>query len=321
MYPRHTFAATGGERMQDTEVWRGGVNAWECDEMGHLNTRFYVMRAVEGLAMLFGQLGLPGLTHPATATTFAIEEMHIRFHREARLATPLRMTAGLLSIDATGAEVLLVIDDLASAEVKATFRTRLRHILPATRTPVPWPAAVARAARDRLTDLPEIAQPRSTGTGPVQTRATRARAQALQRIAMGVVGPDRTDAFGLMGAWGFIGAVSDGVRGLTGPFRDIIAGNADPVPQRVGGAVLEFRILHLDWPRLGDAYEVRGGLMGIEGQVQKLVFWMLDPLSGRVWGSMQSIAVNFDLDSRKLIRITDKARAELAPLVTPGLDL
>ena len=24
------------------EVWRGGVNTWECDEMGHLNVRFYV---------------------------------------------------------------------------------------------------------------------------------------------------------------------------------------------------------------------------------------------------------------------------------------
>ena len=31
------------------EVWRGGVNTWECDEMGHLNVRFYVARAMEGL--------------------------------------------------------------------------------------------------------------------------------------------------------------------------------------------------------------------------------------------------------------------------------
>ncbi len=312
-----------GLRMDDltTEVWRGGVNTWECDEMGHMNTRFYVARAVEGLAALLAQLGLPGMTSPRAASTFSVEEMHIRFHREAHASASLRMTGGVLSQDATGLEALLILEDLNTLECKATFRTRLRHVVPGSQTPVPWPAGFAERASARKVDLPDIAQPRSTGTGPVESTATLERAQGLKRMAMGVVGPDRADAFGLMGAWGFIGAVSDGIRSLTGPFRDIISQNADEVPQRVGGAVLEFRILHLDWPRLGDAYEVRGGLAGIEGQVQKLVFWMLDPITGRVYGTMHSIAVNFDLDKRKVIRVSDRARALLEPLTTPGLDL
>ena len=304
-----------------TEVWRGGVNTWECDEMGHMNTRFYVLRAVEGLAALLAQLGLPGLTAPGSASTFSVEEMHIRFHREAHASTSLRMTGGVLSQDDTGADTLLILEDLSSGAIKATFRTRLRYVKAGTQTPLRWPDGFAQKAAARQVSLPDIAQPRSTGTGPVETTATLERAQSLKRMAMGVVGPDRADAFGLMGAWGFIGAVSDGIRSLTGPFREIICQNADPVPQRVGGAVLEFRILHLDWPRLGDTYEVRGGLEGVEGPVQKLVFWMLDPVSGRVYGTMHSIAVNFDLDTRKVIRISDQARALLEPLVTPGLAL
>ena len=39
------------------EVWRGGVNTWECDEMGHMNVRFYVSRFIEGLAGLALRLG------------------------------------------------------------------------------------------------------------------------------------------------------------------------------------------------------------------------------------------------------------------------
>lgn len=303
------------------EVWRGGVNTWECDEMGHLNTRFYVQRASEGLAMLLAQLGLPRCTAPDAPGTFAIDEMHIRFHREARASASLRMTGGVLGHDATGAEMLLVMEDIARAEVKATFRTRLRHVRPDSGAAQPWPEGFAARAAARRVPLPEIAAPRSTGTGPVASAASLAAAQGLMRMSMGVVGPERVDAFGRMGAWGFIGAVSDGIRGLTGPFREIIAQNADPVPARVGGAVVEFRILHLDQPRLGDAYEVRGGLAGVEGQVQKLVFWMLDPVSGRVWGTMQSIAVNFDLDTRRVIRITDRARTLLEPLTLPGLAL
>lgn len=304
-----------------TEVWRGGVNAWECDEMGHLNTRFYVMRAVEGLTLLLAQLGLPGLARPGSATTFAVEEMHIRFHREARQAAALRITGGILGHDATGANTLLVMEDIVTGEVKATFRSRLRHLSAEARQPVDWPEGFAARAEARKVSLPEIAAPRSTGTGPVTSTASLPGAQGLARLSMGVVGPERADAFGRMAAWGFIGAVSDGIRSLTGPFREIIAQNADAVPARVGGAVLEFRILHLDWPRLGDAYEVRGGLAGVEGQVQKLVFWMLDPVDGRVCGTMQSIAVNFDLDTRRVIRISDRARALLEPLVVPGLAL
>ncbi|MCA0204794.1 MAG: thioesterase [Proteobacteria bacterium] len=305
----------------DTEVWRGSVAAWECDEMGHLNTRFYVLRAVEGLAMLLAQLGLPGTTRADAETSFAVEDMHIRFHREARQAASLSLSGGVLEAGEDWAEVLLVMEDVAKAEVKATFRIRLRHIRPASDAALPWPEGFPARAEARRVSMPEIAAPRSTPVGPVVSRASAAAARGMARLSMGVVGPDRVDAFGRMGAWNFIGAVSDGIRSLTGPFRDIIAQNADPVPARVGGAVVEFRILHLDWPRLGDAYEVRGGLQGIEGQVQKLVFWMLDPVSGRVWGTMQSIAVNFDLDTRKVIRVSDRARAVLAPLSLPGLEL
>ena len=305
----------------DTEVWRGSVAAWECDEMGHLNTRFYVLRAVEGLAMLLAQLGLPGTTRADAETSFAVEDMHIRFHREARQAASLSLSGGVLEAGEDWAEVLLVMEDVAKAEVKATFRIRLRHIRPASDAALPWPEGFAARAEARRVSMPEIAAPRSTPVGTVVSQASAAAAQGMARLSMGIVGPDRVDVCGRMGAWNFIGAVSDGIRSLTGPFRDIIAQNADPVPSRVGGAVLEFRILHLDWPRLGDAYEVRGGLQGIEGQVQKLVFWMLDPVSGRVWGTMQSIAVNFDLDTRKVIRVSDRARALLAPLSVPGLEM
>ena len=32
------------------EVYRGSINTWECDEMGHMNVRFYVAKMMEGLA-------------------------------------------------------------------------------------------------------------------------------------------------------------------------------------------------------------------------------------------------------------------------------
>ena len=46
------------------EVWRGGVNTWEIDMMGHLNVRFYVARAMEGLVGAAAALGMAGAFRP-----------------------------------------------------------------------------------------------------------------------------------------------------------------------------------------------------------------------------------------------------------------
>jgi acyl-CoA thioester hydrolase len=65
--------------------WQGTANAWECDEMGHLNVRHYLARAEDALAILLASHAIP----PRAVTT-----QHIRYHRETRAGTPLRIDGG-----------------------------------------------------------------------------------------------------------------------------------------------------------------------------------------------------------------------------------
>ena len=46
---RTSDAPSGPPQGLGPVVWRGGVNTWECDEMGHMNVRFYLAKAMEGL--------------------------------------------------------------------------------------------------------------------------------------------------------------------------------------------------------------------------------------------------------------------------------
>lgn len=105
-----------------TEVWRGGVNPWECDDMAHLNTRFYVARATEALPVLFAQAGLPGLFAPGRGVT--VQDMHIRFHREARVGTPLHMTAAFSAVGPDAVEVAMLLYHSRDGAVAAGFRLR-----------------------------------------------------------------------------------------------------------------------------------------------------------------------------------------------------
>jgi len=73
------MSASGG-----LEVWRGGVNTLECDAMGHMDVRFYVARAMEGLVGLASALGLNGAFRERANATLLVKDHHIRFLREAR---------------------------------------------------------------------------------------------------------------------------------------------------------------------------------------------------------------------------------------------
>ncbi|MFB9948738.1 thioesterase family protein [Rhizobium puerariae] len=306
------------------EVWRGSARQWEVDEMDHWNTQFYVARCNEGLAMLFGFMGLPGLFSPLSATTVAFNEHHIRFHREAHAGAPLHMTGGFLQVGEMTAFAIFVLHHSESGQVAATFRVRLTHVHASDGvTPLPWAAAFRERVADALVETPREAAPRGTDDEPVTLTASREQAMAfgLKRTAMSLIEQDACDAFGRMGPQRFIGAVGGGVKQLTGPLRAIVGELAETPPGRVGGAVLEFRILYGETPRIGDCFEIWGGLHRTDKRTMSLVFWMVDPVTGRVFGSMQSIAIVFDLDARAIVEISPAARQALAEHVTEGLEL
>jgi acyl-CoA thioester hydrolase len=305
------------------EVWRGGVNTWECDEMGHMNVRFYVARVGEGLAGLAAALGMPQAYAPGAGASLLIREQHIRFLREARAAAPLVMRAAVLSMTETEAEVLQVLFHAQSGEPSATVVSRLSHVTPGDGRPFPWPRQARERAGGLTVALPAYAAPRGLTLEPFESGASLARADELDLrvLAAGAVGPQDCDVFGRMRAEHFIGRVSDGIAGLVGPFRAIVAEHALEPPVHVGGAVLEYRLAYLDWPKAGGRFVIRSGLVGTDGAVQTVVNWMLDPDSGKPWGTSMAVAGVFDLDRRRLVPVTPKARSKLQPFVVPGLAL
>jgi acyl-CoA thioester hydrolase len=102
--------ATGADaETLGIEVWRGGVNTWECDEMGHMNVRFYVTRAMEGMVGLAAALGMPQAYAPGAGASLLLREQHIRFLREVPAARPLHMRAGVISMNESEAETLQVL--------------------------------------------------------------------------------------------------------------------------------------------------------------------------------------------------------------------
>lgn len=305
------------------EIWRGGANTWECDEMGHMNVRFYVTKAVEGLVGLAAALGLPHAFAAHAGSTLIVREQHIRFLREAHAGAALHMTGGVVEMGEDSARFIQLLWHSDSGALAASFQTVVAHVTPAEGRPFPWPARTRERAAGLMLAVPDQAAARSVSLEPFESRASLERADALGlvRIAQGAVLPADCDLFGRMRTEMFIGRVSDGIGRLVRGFRDTVTAAAEAQPKRVGGAVLEYRLVHLDWPRAGDRLEIRSGLKDADTRTKRMIHWMLDPDTGKAWGTSEAVAITLDLDARKIVPISEDARVELMKQATAGLTL
>jgi acyl-CoA thioester hydrolase len=295
-----------------TEVWRGGVNPWQCDQMGHLNVRFYVAHAMEGLAGVGAMLGMDRAFSPRATSTLVVQEHHIRFLREARAGDALHMTAGVLEIDEKGAVVLQILRHSRSGEVSAVFHTRLLHARASDGEAFAWPKAALARASQAMIQVPPGLGPRSMtpGEAPPPVSAERARRLGLVRYAAGAFGPQECDAFGRVSAHHVMARIGDGAAQAIASARSAVGPvAADGRP--IGLAVVEYRLIYFDAPRAGDRYDVRSGLRQAETRRLGWSHWMLDPDTGRPWAMAVGLLVPFDLDARKTMSLPEEAVAML----------
>ena len=309
------MSAAAGEGV---EVWRGSVATWECDAMGHLNVGFYVAKSMEALIGLAAELGMAGAFAADARATLIVREQHIRFLREARPGAALSMTGGVVEIGESDARLLLLLRH-ADGQLAASFQTVVDHATAHDGRAFPWPARVLARAEALKVAVPPEAASRSVALDPVKSRASVARADqiGLRRTGLGAVSAADCDGFGRMRTELMMARLSDGIPHVFEGQRPAAA----DLGKRAGGAALEYRLIHLDWPRAGDRVELRSGVAGGDARFRRLIHWLLDPDSGRPWGVAESIAVSFDLETRKMITLSDEALAEADARVVKGLTL
>lgn len=304
------------------EVWSGIVATWETDRMGHMNARFYVGRAMEALAGLAAELGMPRAFSPAAESTLVVREQHLRFLREARPGALIHITGGVLEMDEADARVSLVMRHL-NGDLAAALQVTVAHVTARDLRPFPWPQRVRERAAGLATTAPPKAQARSLDLAPAAITASleRARQLGLTRIANGVVQPGDCDVFGRMRAEAVMARIIDGVPRLSQqPSADGQPGPGLGGPN-LGGAALEYRLIHLAWPRAGDRLQIWSGFSAVEPRTRNVVHWLLDPETGRPWAVAEAVAASFDLEARKIAALPPAALEQMRRRVVPGLTL
>ena len=305
------------------QLWSGSANMWDCDEMGHMNVRVYVEKAMESLGNLAGSLAMPNAFRPGAPSTLLPAEHHIRFIREVHPGRPLNMVGCVLEWDTTSA---LIYQEMrhADGQVAAAFRTRLLHVDAKHGKPFEWSPRTRAQLEALRGEAPAQTAPRGLdpGVAPVPPSiATQAHVKrsGAPEIGRGSVPLQHCDVFGRMQAAWFMGRISDSVPNLLYDWREKVA--SAQTGARMGAAVLEYRLIYRRWPRAGDRFVIHSSLADAAEKTHTLAHWVMDPDTGLAWITSEAVAVTFDLNSRKVIPTPAEHLTELERLAPRGLQL
>jgi acyl-CoA thioester hydrolase len=301
---------------QGIEAYRGNVNTWECDEMGHMNVRFYVAKAEEAIVVLLARMGYS----PAELTRQNLRALsmdyHVRFLAELHPGAGVYAHAGILEARGDYLRVFVDLRHGIGHRPAATFNV-LVQLQDDTDEFRSWPPGVIAATQDFMVDLPDFAAPKSLDLEPSRADAslTRSEELGLHQINLGIVHRDQCDLTGEMKAEWFMGRVSDGIGNLIRTFNP----ERGEKGSKVGGAALEYRIIIRRRPRPGDILAIRSGLASVADKTFTMCHWMIDMETGDAVATMAAAAASFDIEKRKIIPITDERKALMQKHLVEGL--
>lgn len=287
-----------GLRPGMTPCFWGSVNQWECDENDHLNVRFYAHKVHQAVQVLLAGLG--GWPEDAAATA-PVTALHIRFLKESRSATPLRIDCAP-ALGADGAEIVLaLVQHNVSGEPLAAFQVHLDAV----------PAAGA------VVDVPDDAAPRGIDPRrmlPTPRSLDAALTMGFRVVGRGVIGAEECDAAGVMLPHAYIGRISDGMPNLWA-FLGAAGEHTARESGALGGAALEQRVVIHEPLTRGAVYSQLSGLRALGNKTQHMVHLVYDHARARFTASVEAVGVAMDLTTRRAVAISPERRERLTPLL------
>lgn len=305
------------------EVYRGTPNAWECDEMGHMNVRFYLAKLMEGIGVFCYHTAMPHAFKTNAPSTVQLRDLHIRFVKEVHAGAPIFMRAGVVETSDSSALLYMQMNHLDGSPC-AVFRFWLDHIDIHTRQPFLWSQKTSETFSQFSAEPNAKLAPRSVPFDtPPQTPPTLETAKDIGsiQIGTGLVLPEHCDVFGNMKTEFFIGRISDSAPHLidgpgTGITRSPKPGGGE---QRIGTAALEYRFAFHNRPTSGDAFQLYAGLGEYSDKTFGLFYWLMDPHRNITFATAQATLVQFDLDTRKAVAPPPEAFAAMEKAIPKGM--
>ena len=278
-------------------IFRGSVNAWECDIMGHFNIQFYAAKISEGLGHLLQEFGL-------SAVSLKNQKIFSRYQGEMHAGDILEVRAAVLTVGDCSIDILAEIVNSATHQLSASFEMHCLAMDAAEQRPVPWPDGVRENLASSIIEPPAQIRPPTAGRALPGVSGPRADTFVSSR---GTIDAWDCDGRGEMCLRQYYAIASDGI----GPTRHRMGITRDLARTRHwGGVALEYAVAFLAPIQSGDIYSLRTGLLDLADKTFRVGHRLHNDTSGKVAATFDIVACIFDLQARHTMTIPDEIRTK-----------
>ncbi|MGF1453800.1 MAG: thioesterase family protein [Alphaproteobacteria bacterium] len=293
------------------DSFRGYVNTWECDDVGHMNVQFYIARFAQAQGVLNVALGLGARSARTTGLSLVPLEDHVHFRNELRVADTMTVASGIKDLSTDHLTVFHEMREAVSGTVAATALTRLALTRTGDAAPVPLPDTLINRAAVLTVSVPETAGPRSVGAvHPPLPALTfdEARSRGLIHAYSGIVDPKDCAADGRLLPQGFMARHSDGGGHL---WAGVGMDRRRLIDQGIGIALVEYQQLYLTLPPAGTALSLMSGITNVGRKTVSFAHFIFDAETGAPLGRAEATALLLDLKARRSADLTPQDRDRL----------
>lgn len=134
-----------------------GINAWECDQFGHLNTMFYIRRQTEAVPHFWAELGFDLASIFKGGNGFVVGEMRVSYLSELREGDMVDTYSAVREVDDKTALAEHRMYNVETQELSARTVTRAVFFDTTTRRACPWPDEMRTRLEAYRIDMTPIA--------------------------------------------------------------------------------------------------------------------------------------------------------------------
>ncbi len=300
------------------------VAADEIDSLGHMNMRYYSVRAREGAAALFARWGFGAKALKAAGLTLTVQDSFNHYLAEQFEGASLCIQGGVIDVGAQDVSLYVEIINTGDGKRAATFLLKPVLQESATRRPTPFPASLLASARNDLIDVPAHARPRTLDLAPPRTdlryediarRLPPSHFPGEFKVRVDPVDCDSHGFLKLSGAQDIMMmAFAAVMRARAAAGEEVQQGPREfPVENgvRVAWAMLENRQYLVRTPRAGDLVQTLSAPYQIARKTQTMRRWTFNVETGDLLAVIDGVSIAFDLGARRAIDIPPGIRREL----------
>jgi acyl-CoA thioester hydrolase len=292
------------------DTYRGYVNPWECDEMGHMNIQFYMGKTSDAAFHQQAFLGL-GYEHQQTErTTYVALEHHIRFHKELFASDLVAVRSGVLSLNDKTMRIYQEVRNALTDTLSATLVVDVGHFDLNARKLVPWIDFTRSQAEKIMVERPDAAEPRSQPDGSLDRDVSHARAEekGMHETNRSAVNRWECDANDHMNSRFYLARFSECQGHMWA------AAGLDRHSQKAKGlatATVEMRLAYFKELNAGQTLFVRTGLEAQNAKTLRYRHWMFDAETGEAAAASEGTALLISRETRKAVDLPPEIRDRL----------